>query len=312
MSQGWRRRGLARLCAQWIALWLLHWTVVPSAHALTLRVTPGVTCLESAQLQVALTQVASRDTLRADADVEVIGSIHDPRTVLLRVHHPDGAVFERTFSPAPDRCPHLHQAVALALALALKAIPPVAELPAQEIRTASRVQGLALGLGPLLGIGLAGGWGFGGELSGTLQLRHAALRVAGMAAQTTRVELAGGYFQSVSVAARLDACGRAGLKRDLHGELCLAGLAGSLFLRGEGLAKPLHDRLRQLGLGLDLGLEWQWRHGAELRAGAAIMAGLEPLDVVVLDAAGGTLDERRLPPVYGLLVVSSRYDFIHR
>ncbi|HEX6242301.1 MAG TPA: hypothetical protein VFZ61_15425, partial [Polyangiales bacterium] len=212
---------------------------MPSARALSLRVTPGVTCLEAAQLQLALAQLASRETLNADADVEVIGSVYDPRTVLLRVHHPDGAIFERTFSPAPDRCPHLHQTVALALALALKAIPPVAELPAQETRMASRVQGLALGVGPLLTIGLAGGWGFGGELSGTLQLRHAALRVAAMAAETTRVELAGGDFQSVSVAARLDACGRAGLKRDLHGELCLAALAGRLFLRGGGVAEPL-------------------------------------------------------------------------
>jgi hypothetical protein len=167
-------------------------------------------------------------------------------------------------------------------------------------------------VGPLLGIGLGAGWAFGGELGVTLQLRHAALRAAGMAAETTGVDIAGGSFSSVSVAARLDACGRAGLKRDLHGELCLGALAGRLFLRGAGLSEPLHDRLRQLALGLDLGLEWQWRHGFELRAGVAVLAGLEVLKVVVQDPSGNVLDEQRLPPVFGLLVVAARYDFIHR
>lgn len=291
-----------------LAAALLVWLHPHSARALDLRVERGASCLDEAELQRELALVAPREVLQAPADVVVTGSAHDPRTVRMRVRHPDGAVFERTFSPAPERCPHLSQVVALALALALKAIPPALER-APDTRASSVVQGLIVGLGPLLGVGLGAGLAAGGELSGVLQFPHAALRVSGLAARSSQVELASGYFDSVSVSARLDACARLAFKRELHGELCLGALAGRLYLRGGGLAYALHDQLRQLGFSAELGVTWRWQRGTQLRAGGGISAGLEPLDVVVRNESGSFEDQRRLPPVTGLFVVALRYDF---
>jgi hypothetical protein len=292
-----------------LLLWLV-WLLLPTpVHALGLRVERGVTCLEEGELRRALAQVAPATALEAPVQVELIGSAHDPRTVLMRVHHPDGAVFERTFSPAPERCPHLHQTLALALSLAIKAVPP-AVAPTDDARPADGlVQGVVLGAGPLLGAGVGAGWAAGGELSTALTFRHAALRLLGWAAHASRVDLATGYFDSVSVAARLEGCARLAFRWSLHGELCLGAQAGRVYLRGGGLSRPLEDRLRLLGLGLDLGVEWRWRPGVQLRAGASLIAGLEPLEVVVRDENGAKQAEQRLPPVTGLFVLSLRYDF---
>jgi hypothetical protein len=206
----------------------------------------------------------------------------------------------------------LHQAVALALALALKAIPPAVSPAEQAAASDKRLQRVTLGIGPVLGLGLANGWAGGGELSGALVFRHAALRVLGLATRVSRVELGRGYFDTVSVAGRVDACGRRSLTRSVHGELCAGALFGQLFLRGGGLPNIQRQVLRQLGITLDLGVGWDWGQGTGMRFGGTLLGMPEPLWAVVKNDVGKIVHQRRLPPVVGLLTVSIHYAFFAR
>lgn len=307
-------KDFARVVARVCCALLLTCLLLPSrARAISLRVEPGVTCLDEGELRRVLEQLVSPYLMTSAVPVEVLGSQHDPRTVLLRVHHPDGEVFERTFSPAPERCPQLHQTVALALALTLKAVPP-AQASVQGTRVDAtgkpqRWQGLLLGAGGLFGIGVGRGVAGGGELSAALRFRHAELRALGLAARSSPVTLGRGQFDTLSVAARLESCGRLTLGRSTAGELCLGTLLGKLFLRGAGLGSSARQSLRQLGLSVDLGVGWALGHGAEMRIGAALVYCPEPLWAVVRDAAGNVLHDKRLPPVTGLVVLSVRYRF---
>jgi hypothetical protein len=202
--------------------------------------------------------------------------------------------------------------VALALALALKAIPPAVSPMEQMAASDKRLQNVTLGIGPVFGLGLANGWAGGGELSGALVFRHAALRVTGLAARVSRVALGRGYFDTVAVAGRLDACGLRRLTPSVHGELCAGALLGQLFLRGGGLPHIQRQVLRQLGLTLDLGVGWDWGHGTGMRFGGTLLGVPEQLWAVVKNDAGKIVNQRRLPPVVGLLTVSIRYAFFAR
>lgn len=295
-----------------LAGWLCFLSVLApgSARAFALRVQPGVTCLDESELRHALAPLLSPAAAGSPADVEVLGSRHDPRTVLMRVHHPDGAVFERAFSPAPERCEHLHQAVALALALALKAVPPPLSPSERAAVSDKRLQSVTVGIGPVLGIGVAGGWAGGGELSGALVFRHAALRALVLAARASREEIGQGYYDSVLVAGRVDGCGRLSFTRKVHGELCAGLLLGQLFLQGGGLEDAQRQVLRQLGLTLDLGVGWDWEHGTGMRLGGTLVGMPEPLRVVVSTDVSEIVN--KLPPVVGLFSLSIRYAFFAR
>lgn len=282
------------------------------ARALTLHVDRGATCLDENTLRAALDALLPPEIAEAATEVSLVGSRIDPRTLVMRVRHPDGAVFERTFSPAPERCPHLHQAVALALAFALKAIPQEEASTQEEHHAepqprARRLEAFALGLGPLLGVGVGSSLAFGGELGAALIFRHAALRASGLAAPSLRVKLGTGHFDTVSAAARMDACGRLALSEAVHGELCLGALAGRLFVRGAGFDQPLAATLRQIAMGGSLGLSWQWTEQLGMRASGSLLAGLEPLHVVVRDQAGTIEQDKTLPRLVGLFVLALEY-----
>jgi hypothetical protein len=85
---------------------------------ITLR--PGVTCLDDARLHRELELWLPRAALPAELQIDVQGSVHDPRSVLVRLYASGKEVARRSFAPGPASCEDLHGAVALAIALMMK------------------------------------------------------------------------------------------------------------------------------------------------------------------------------------------------
>ncbi len=93
----------------------------------------GVTCLASEALRARLLHWLQSFPDDSAYRLVVRGSAHDPRTVVLRLHRrsspehaPVGSeteppIAERRFSPGPRRCEDLHDAVAIAASMMLKA-----------------------------------------------------------------------------------------------------------------------------------------------------------------------------------------------
>ncbi|MFT3928404.1 MAG: hypothetical protein QM778_38100 [Myxococcales bacterium] len=88
---------------------------------LTLVLDQGATCLSETTLRERL--LTWLETWPADATLrlEVRGSTHDPRTAVLRLHRGEQVIAERRFSPGPSGCADLHDALAIAGALMVKA-----------------------------------------------------------------------------------------------------------------------------------------------------------------------------------------------
>jgi hypothetical protein len=90
------------------------------AAELDIALRAGATCLEAAplrqQVEAWLKQPVGSKGLR----IEVQGSAHDPRSVLVHLYAGRTELARRSFSPGPAACADLHSAVALAIALMVK------------------------------------------------------------------------------------------------------------------------------------------------------------------------------------------------
>ena len=80
----------------------------------------GATCLDEAWLRRELAQWLAQPVRAASLQIDVQGSVDDPRSVLVRLYTAGKEVAQRDFSPGPASCADLHGAVALAIALMLK------------------------------------------------------------------------------------------------------------------------------------------------------------------------------------------------
>jgi len=250
----------------------------PAAHAVgadrirgQLRVQPGATCLSADELAVQVEQWLDDAPVAADVTIVVDGSATDPRGVRLHVARDGKAVAERVFAPGPTRCDHLHAAVALAIALALKASPieageqpltdrPVAAAPAPAPAQHWSLAGTALAtyrLLPELAPGL--------ELWARYRLgEHFALRAGALGVAAFDVQLVerAASFDATLVAVRADGCGRRRLADALDGAVCLGLLAGALHAAGSDVASPRSSTVPVLALAgaaeLELELTRHW------------------------------------------------------
>ena len=309
MWRGWERRVGTHLLRAAVLL-SIALGFSPVAHAVgaerlrgQLRVQPGATCLSADELAVQVEQWLDDAPVAADVTIVVDGSATDPRGVRLHVARDGRTVAERVFEPGPTRCDHLHAAVALAIALALKASPieageqPLADepvAPAPEPAAARRwsVAGTALAtyrLLPELAPGL--------ELLARYRLNeHIALRMGALGVAAFDVQLAAqaASFDATLAVLRADGCGRRQLAGALHGGVCLGLLGGLLHAAGADVASPRSSTVPVLALAaaaeLELSLSLRW----SLVLGLSTTILLHQVQVGLQDAAGAQSTSRAL------------------
>jgi hypothetical protein len=301
MWRGWERRVWTHLLRV-VVLLSIALGVSPVTHAVgaerlrgQLRVQPGATCLSADELAVQVEQWLENAPVAADVTIVVDGSATDPRGVRLHIARDGRTVAERVFEPGPTRCDHLHAAVALAIALALKASPieageqpladePVVPAPEPAVTRRWSAAGSALAtyrLLPELAPGL--------ELSVRYRLNeHFALRMGALGVAAFDVQLAAqaASFDATLAAARADGCGRRQLTDALYGGVCLGLLGGLLHAAGSDVASPRSSTVPVLALAgaaeLELSLSLRW----SVALGLSMTILLHQVEVGLEDASG--------------------------
>jgi hypothetical protein len=216
-----------------------------------LRVEPGATCLTVERLAAELNQLLGDAPVADDFVFFVDGSASDPRNVYLRVVRQEGVVAQRAFEPGPDRCSHLHAAVALAIALAIKA----------DHVTAPRV----IRHWSLSGAGL---WTYrllpdfapGAELSVRRSVgEHVLVRagVLGALAFGARLQSLPATVDATLLAARAEGCGRIELASRMHAGVCVGMLGGMLHVAGHDVANAASSTVPFIALSSALDFEFE-------------------------------------------------------
>ncbi len=102
----------------------------------TLRVEPGATCLEPAQLILQIESWLQFGELDPRIEVDVRGDPQKPRVVTFRVSIDGEESSTRTFDPAPKACLDLHAVVGLAVAMAIEvAVDETTKRPTKHVHT---------------------------------------------------------------------------------------------------------------------------------------------------------------------------------
>jgi hypothetical protein len=226
-----------------------------------LRVEQGATCLTSDRLAIEVARFLEDAHVPRDLAIFVEGSATDPRSARLRVARRDQTVSERAFEPGPALCGHLHAAVALAIALAIKA----------EGHERGPARDWSLAGSGLWTYRLLPEFAPGVELSVRRALgAHALLRVGAVGVAAFDVTLAreAGSFDAVLFAGRADGCGRAKLAVAVHAGAC-AGIQGG-GLHVAGVARPTSSVVPWVALSgtadFELELSTRWSFALALSA----------------------------------------------
>jgi hypothetical protein len=335
-----RDKGLSRGTLTGILLCsALAWLVVrpticraqTAALPVELRVHSGATCLDVDALRDELAVHMEGVIVPAGVTVEVNGSDDDPHTVTTRVRYADGSVAERLFSPAPTFCPYLHQAVALTLALALKAADPrpaqapttpagtpltpldepTGQAPEQDAAPVPaapaaggelRAYDLAVGFGPELEVAAVGRAAFGGSLAAIVAFPYVRVRVEPSYLRAPSTELAGfGSYHIAWLALRAGVCGALPVGTPaLQAELCIAGEVGRARVHHAGLTGSGDTSRVLVGFCPGVALAWNARTNLTLRLAASLHHVYRPLQIAVSDQNGKRLAEENLGRIGGL------------
>jgi hypothetical protein len=332
---------LLRIAGWIVVLLALCWSgraaadVEVAGQRLDLRVQRGATCLDLELLTDELSVWLKGTTLPAGAIVEVIGSEHDPLTLTTRVHGPDGGVSERVFSPAPSFCPYLHQAVALTLSLALKAVesgpaapvdaadpalgpdaapqpgppPSLPEEPSALHPSAPPVQ-LALSAGAALATGAFGHVSLGGSLGVGVVLRRATVGGDLLLLRSDRSALAptDASYRIDLVGGRFGACALVWAARNRVGlEACVEGLVGRADVDARGGQARGGSHVMwgvQPGLAVRAPIASQRGYA---RLGIGLVSVYRPLRVAAHDQEGALVGGQSFARVAGIFTLSLGY-----
>jgi hypothetical protein len=292
---------------------------VPVGHAADasdirqlLRVQPGQTCLSADRLAPQVESWLDDAPVAGDVTIVVDGSDSDPRGVRLDILRNGRPVAHRDFAPGPESCDHMHAAVALAIAMALKASrldergQPIIDEPAPR---AGRWSLAGSGLGtyrllPVLAPGLELSVRY--SLSETFALRLGALGVAALSVQLEEQPEA---FRATLVAARADACARRRLAGALHGGICLGLLSGVLHASGAKVQSAQSSNVPAVALAgaaeLELELSSRW----SIALGLAMTLLLHRVQVGTEDAGGMPVSSRALASPGFALGLGPVYNF---
>ena len=249
-----------------------------------LRVEQGATCLTSDRLAIEVARFLDGARIPTELAILVEGSATDPRSARLRVARRDQTVAERAFEPGPALCGHLHAAVALAIALAIKA----------EDHERGPARDWSLAGSGLWTYRLLPEFAPGVELSVRRGLgAHALLRVGAVGVAAFDVTLAreAGSFDAVLFAGRADGCGRAKLAAAVHAGACAGIQGGALHVAGAGVARPTSSVVPWVALSgtADFELELSTRWSFALALSATVLLHRVEVGLTGTPAARGTL-----------------------
>jgi hypothetical protein len=275
-------------------LWLML-AYASSAHAADaarirsrLRVEPGATCLTAEKLATEVAQLLDDAPLADDFVFFIEGSVSDPQNVYLRVVRQEGVVAQRAFEPGPARCNHLHAAVALAIALAIKADHEAA--PALVRHWSLSGAGLwSYRLLPQFAPGL--------ELSVRRTFGdHVLVRAGALGALAFGARLASlpGSFNATLLAARAEGCGRIALASPLRAGACVGMLGGMLYVAGHEVANPTNSTVPFIALSSALDVEFELARNWSLLLGLSASFLLDQVKVGFETKTGAQGESRAL------------------
>jgi hypothetical protein len=284
-----------------------------------IRVEPGATCLDAAALVDDVQTWLGTDTADPGLSIEVRGSPDQPRVVEFRTWVGGRVIAHRAFSPAPERCEHLHAALGLAIAMAIRAslfeeIAGAMEeaRPRAPEAPPARIQRWAIGADALGALGVLPGASFGAEVRIERALGptfRARLGVLGLVALGEAFPRTPGTFDAGLVAPRLDLCAAFAVSSRVWAEGCMGLAGGALYANGHAFPSstsalvPWIAAANGIDLAVDLAGSWS------LDASVSVTLPLSATSLVVRDFSGNVIDQRDLPHVGGFLGIGPVYRF---
>lgn len=285
-----------------------------------LLVEPGATCLQEAALRTRIDRWLEASTITPGLIIAVHGSESDPRAVAVVLQESQGAASRRDFAPGPGPCDELHDAVALAAALLVRAAGQSAEtepareptMPARPPAPAPRptrkllmrsaqpqrwTRALTLRGDGLVAANVSATVAGGARLLlGATVSSWLELRVQGLALRSGLEQLRGyaGNYRVSLYAAVLEGCARWPWPHTLTARWCAAFAAGQLRAQGDAYSWPLEARLPWLAvdtgpeLSVDLG---RW----SLHVAVAVAVPVRRTRIVLGQRNGELAAERALP-----------------
>jgi hypothetical protein len=282
-----------------------------------IAVEPGATCLETATLVEHVQSWLGADGADSDVAIEVRGSPDQSRVVEFRTLRAGRAIAYRRFAPGPERCEHLHAALGLAIAMAIRA-SLVEELAGTAADTRSRVpegpaeagRPWAIGANALGALGVLPGAAFGVDVRIERALAHPFhVRVGLLGLAALGETLTPGQFDVWLLAPRIDLCAGLDLSRRLLGRACMGLSGGGLYAHGHRFPSSQDSLVRWFaavnGIDLVANLAKSW----SLDLAVSVVLPLVRTSIVVRDSSGNVTGERELAPVGGFLGFGPLYRF---
>lgn len=246
-------------------------------------------------------------TVPKDVAILVEGAAEDARSIGFKLTIAGEVAAERLFSPAPERCEQLYEALGLAIALALRA--SLHEHPdALPRESAGRPRPWYVLPVALLGVGTAPRFYPGGALRiGREGPKRFALEVSllATAARGLHTERARGTIDLRSLAGQLSAC----LKLGLGLRACGGLRASALLVQGRGYPRNERSVLPQLSAALDVGLALPLSDRWALAVGAAMLAPVGGTRLVVRASDGRIADSLTLSRLIGEASIGPLFHF---
>jgi hypothetical protein len=281
----------------------------------------GATCLDADTLADRVRAWLESDTVEPGLTIEVRGSLESPRIVEFWTLRAGRPVAYRRFGPGPERCDHLHEALGLAIAMAVRA-SLVDEVAAQlaEAKTheppgtgapATLPWSAALDAMGTLHVLPGGSFGISGRIERALTPSFGVrLGVVGLAAPGETFDGISGHFDAWIVAAQLDLCAALELSPHVRARACMGIMGGMVAVQGHAFSRPEQSVGRWfaaangVGLVIDLGERW----ALDLMAG--VILPLERTAIVVQSSkTGAVVGQRELAPAGEFLAVGPIYRF---
>jgi hypothetical protein len=301
------------------------------AFAARVSVDPGVTCLDATALVDDVRSWLGDGSVEPDLSIEVQGSAVDPRAVAFRVLRGGRVIASRRFDPGPARCDHLHAALSLAIAMALKAslvdelaperqepgvptvpttVLPATVMPAGEANAPAPPHPAeapwGLGLAPLGAVAVLPGPAVGGELGlerVVVQFLSLRLSALALAARNETFDAAPGRFDAELFAGRLDVCAGVDLPGPLRVRGCVGLGAGVIRAQGYGFPQSRVAGIPWVAIADDLEIVARIDRRWSMEGAVSLILPLARNSLVVRDFSGTTLAERRLASFGGSLAI---------
>jgi hypothetical protein len=282
----------------------------PQQLADAVKVEPGATCLDAERLIEHISGWLGGSELAQPLSIQVHGSPHFSRVVWFRIERANTTLAERRFEPAPARCEDLHAAVALAVALAVRAslLDVVIGAPVST----DQARGWQFGVEALAGFAVMPGAVFGADL----RLQRALSR--SVAARATLLGLVGpfgdfshesGGFVSWLFAGRLDLCATLLGSHRARFDLCVGAAAGGLYAVGSAFPESRSALTPYIAVANALELNFELAPRWSLTAALDVFVPLKRTTFVVRDEAGNVVNSHDLAAAGALLSVGPAYQF---